>query len=257
MMQPITTTINGKTLRGTAHIPDGQGQRFPTVLMFHGFGSMRNEYFYAFVHMARQLEEAGIASLRFDFSGHGESDGEFFDFTFSNEVQEGIELVQYTRTLDFVDEQRISLLGMSLGSVAASMVAGAIPDQIDSLCLWSPAAVFTDEILVRGTLQGRTIDIVQEQGYFDFNSLKLGPAFFEDVKHIQVYEAVRPYKGKVKILHGIDDWIAPVEYARRYVDTYEQPVELVEVEGVDHSWGDVPSRALLYKQTLDFFTSKP
>ncbi|GEB40136.1 MULTISPECIES: alpha/beta hydrolase [Leuconostoc] len=130
MIKYVNTTINGLTLRGTAHVPEGVTGPVPTVLLFHGFGAVRDEYFCSFVQISRQLAKRGIAAIAFDFSGHGESDGDFIDFTFSNEVYEGTQLVAFVKTLDFVDEKRVALLGMSLGSVAASMVAGLVGDAV-------------------------------------------------------------------------------------------------------------------------------
>ena len=178
---------------------------------------------------------------------------DFIDFTFSNEVYEGTQLVAFVKTLDFVDKTRVGLLGMSLGSVAASMVAGRVGDAVSGLCLWSPAAVFQDEIVNNHTLQGKPMATVAEQGYFDFNSMKLGPEFFEDVKTIAIYPTAAQYLGPVKIIHGAADTIAPVAYAQKYVTAYQQPVDLTVVPGADHSWGDVPTRALLFDATLAFF----
>ena len=253
MIKYVNTTINGLTLRGTAHVPEGVTGPVPTVLLFHGFGAVRDEYFCSFVQISRQLAKRGIAAIAFDFSGHGESDGDFIDFTFSNEVYEGTQLVAFVKTLDFVDETRVALLGMSLGSVAASMVAGLVGDAVMGLCLWSPAAVFQDEIVNNHTLQGKPIDTVAEKGYFDFNSMKLGSQFFEDVKTVDIYPTAKQYLGPVKIIHGADDTIAPVSYAQKYVDTYQQPVDLTVVPGADHSWGDVPTWESLFNATLVFF----
>lgn len=253
MISYINTTINGLTLRGTAHIPDSVAGKVPAVLLFHGFGAVRDEYFCSFVQISRLLAKKNIAAIAFDFSGHGESDGDFMNYTFSNEVFEGTQLVSFVKTLDFVDETRVSLLGMSLGSVAASMVAGLVGDQIVGLCMWSPAAVFQDEILEQHTLQGKPISEVAEKGYFDFNSMKLGPKFFDDLQKVAIYPTAIKYGGPVKIIHGQADTIAPVAYAQKYVDTYEQSADLTVVTGADHSWGDVPTRELLFNATLDFF----
>jgi hypothetical protein len=55
------------------------------------------------VHMSRLLEGSGIASVRFDLSGHGESDGDFLDVTITGEIAEARSVVQAVRTLDFAD----------------------------------------------------------------------------------------------------------------------------------------------------------
>jgi len=254
MIKYLETTINGLTLRGTAHIPDHkQDEKLPVVLMFHGFGAVRDEYFCSFVNMSRLLEKNHICAIRFDFGCHGESDGDFQDFTFSKEISEGQSLIDYVKTLNFVDSSHISLMGMSLGSVAASIVAGLKPDDVHSLVLWSPAAAFLDEILGNHTLQGQSVENVSEQGYFDFHSLKLGFPFFDDLKKIDIYGNASIYQGPVKIIHGIDDWIAPISYSEKYVANYKQSTELVKIPGADHGWETVKVRQQLFDETIKFF----
>lgn len=253
MFQSITTQVAGLTLRGTVQLPDGEPQQWPTVLMFHGFSSNRDEAFNSFVEMSRLLNARGIATVRFDYGCHGESDGDFIDFTFSQELQESRALVAFVRQQSFVDPQRLSLLGMSLGSVAASMTAGELPTAIKSLCLWSPAAVFVDEIANRHVLQGRSTENVARDGYFDFNSLKLGPAFFADVQKIDIYPTAARYTGPVTIIHGDADQIAPLSYSQRYVQAYHQPVQLVVVPNATHAWNSVPVKTTLLQKTAQFF----
>ena len=66
----------GKILRGFLNLPDGVAHP-PVVLNLHGFGGSLSGYKYAHTHLARTLEVEGIACMRFDFYGCGESDGEF------------------------------------------------------------------------------------------------------------------------------------------------------------------------------------
>lgn len=258
-MEYIEHKINGNTLRGMVHLPSKEVPKngFPAVLMFHGFAATRDEYFLSFVRFAELLAARGTAVFRFDFSAHGESDGNFFDFTFTNELTEGEHLVDFVGNLHYVDATKISLLGMSLGGVTAAMVAGNIPDKIASICLWSPALVFTHEILNEGTLQGKSVDMVEKYGYFDFHSLKLGPNFFTELPQLDVYKKATQYKGKVKIIHGTEDIIAPIQYSKKLIDLYEQPAELHSVARADHSWGDVRTREELFDETIAFFYPYP
>ncbi|AET58030.1 alpha/beta fold family hydrolase [Paenibacillus terrae HPL-003] len=253
-LQYIETSVHGLTLRGTAHIPETlKGGKYPTVIMFHGFGANRIEYFYSFVQISRLLEKHGIAAVRFDFGGHGESEGDFYDVTISGEVEEGKAIVNYVRQLEFVDSSRVSLMGMSLGSVVASIVAGDLSKDIHSLCMWSPAATVTDEINNKKTIQGQSISSMDQQGYFDFNSLRLGPGFIEDVASLDIYTRASSFKGNVAIIHGDQDFIAPIQYAYQYEQAYSQPISIQIIEGADHSWGNVPHREELFRNTLDFF----
>ncbi|MEE1760866.1 alpha/beta hydrolase [Streptomyces sp. SP18BB07] len=242
----------GLTLRSTLHIPAGPPEaRHPTVVFVHGFTSNRIEL-PNFVAMSRLLAAEGIASVRFDLSGHGESDGDFFDVTITGEIAETRSVLSTVRTLDFVDPERIGLVGMSMGGVVASITAGEEPG-ITALCLWSPAAVAPFEI-GSGYLKGRELaPEIAEKGYVDADGHRMSAALVEDIAGLDVYGRSGAYTGPVHILHGDKDVIAPLEYARRYLDHYGANAELEIVEGADHGWGSVPHRAALHGSTLSFF----
>ncbi|MFF1301920.1 alpha/beta hydrolase [Streptomyces sp. NPDC058307] len=242
---------NGLTLRSTLHIPDWPaGTRHPTAVFVHGFASNRLEL-PNFVAMSRLLESHGIASVRFDLSGHGESDGDFFDVTITGEIAETRAVLQTVRTFDFVDPDRIGLVGMSMGGVVAGIVAAEEPG-IGALCLWSPAAVAPFEI-GSGYFKGRRIaPELEEKGYIDADGHRMSPALVDDIASLDVYGRSSAYAGPVHILHGDKDDIAPHEFVRRYLDHYDGNAHLEIVEGADHAWGTVPHRTALHQSTLRF-----
>ncbi|MDX3157106.1 alpha/beta fold hydrolase, partial [Streptomyces scabiei] len=240
------------TLRSTLHIPEGPADtRRPTVVFVHGFSSNRLEL-PNFVAMSRLLADHGIASVRFDLSGHGESDGDFFGVTITGEIAETRAILRTVRTFDFVDPERIGLVGMSMGGVVAGITA-AEETGIGALCLWSPAAVAPFE-LAKGYLKGRALAAeIEAKGYFDADGHRMSQALVDDIVGLDVYGRSGTYTGPVRILHGDKDDIAPLEYARRYLDHYDGNAELEVVEGADHAWGTVPHRATLHGLTLGFF----
>ncbi|SDB83618.1 hypothetical protein SAMN05421734_101328 [Pelagirhabdus alkalitolerans] len=248
---------NHKQLTGTVHIPDNERDQHPTVIMFHGFGGSRLESKGLFVRMSRYFEERGIASVRFDFSGHGESEGDFYDVTLSNEVDEAKAIVDYVKGLDFVDPDRIDLLGLSLGGVVASIVAGEMKESIHALCMWAPAAVVLDDVNKQKQIQGRDIEEeMSHQGYFDFYSLRVGPSFVDDLKTFELFERAKQYEKRVKIIHGSDDQVVPLSYSHQYMTYYGAQGELSVLEGADHAFGTYPDRMKLYEETYEFFKQK-
>ncbi|WP_107473885.1 alpha/beta hydrolase, partial [Streptomyces griseiscabiei] len=178
----------------------------------------------------------GIASVRFDLSGHGESDGDFFDVTITGEIAETRAVLRTVRTLDFVDPDRIGLVGMSMGGVVAGITA-ADPFEIGG-----------------GHLKGRPLaPEIAEKGYVDTGGHRMSAALVEDIAGLDVYGRSGAYTGPVHILHGDMDDIAPLEYVRRYLDHYDGNAELEVVAGADHAWGSVPHRTTLHESTLRFF----
>ena len=60
------------------------GQKCPLVILMHGF--MANKALQPIKGIAKVLEAEGIASLRFDFDGHGRSEGRFCEMTVLTEI---------------------------------------------------------------------------------------------------------------------------------------------------------------------------
>ena len=76
METPVVFDSKGQQIVGMLHVPNGRG-RFPGALLLHGFTGTKTESHRMFVKLSRRLAEHGIASLRFDFRGSGDSAGEF------------------------------------------------------------------------------------------------------------------------------------------------------------------------------------
>ena len=79
-----------------------QGQQCPMVVFCHGFGGSKGGPLFELV--ADSLQREGIASIRFDFNGHGESEGRFQDMTVPNEINDAKKVIEYVRDLRYVSK---------------------------------------------------------------------------------------------------------------------------------------------------------
>jgi pimeloyl-ACP methyl ester carboxylesterase len=249
----VQLRIADLTYQGSVYTPDDGAVVHPTVVLHHGFGSTRLEAFGLFVQLSRALAARGIKAVAFDRAGHGESDGRFFDTTVSGDILASREIVQAVRDWPDVDEDNLHLLGMSLGAVVASVVAAEIDVPIASLTLLSPAAVFVDDVR-SGRMQGRAIDDPEGTGYFDNNSARLGPGFFDDARAFDVYGRAAGFDGPVRIIHGGQDDVVPEAYVLRYQSVYGARAEVTILPEGDHVWSTVPVREELIARTVDFVT---
>ena len=127
-MLPLTANAATQTLKvdgdhgklaAVIQRPDGQKQ-YPMVMLLHGFTSRKDTPL--LTTLANKLEAKGIASIRFDFNGHGESEGRFQDMTVLNEIEDAKKVYAYVRLLP--DVTNISIAGHSQGGVVTSMTAG-------------------------------------------------------------------------------------------------------------------------------------
>ena len=103
----VTIVSQGQNMIGTLTLPDGDPAA--VVLLFHGFTGSRDELAIpgtedgVFSRTARLLAVAGYASLRVDFIGSGDSDGDFADTTFEGQVADGLAALEFAETDDRVD----------------------------------------------------------------------------------------------------------------------------------------------------------
>ena len=116
-MATITLERDGLQLVGTREDPFGE--IYDMAIIFHGFTANRNTSLLK--EIANSLRDENIASVRFDFNGHGDSDGKFENMTVLNEIEDANAILNYVKTDPHV--RNIYLVGHSQGGVVASMLA--------------------------------------------------------------------------------------------------------------------------------------
>ena len=233
---------DGQMIRGTLALPDGTDGPYPIVLLLHGFTGSRNElpilgvegdFFYA--RTARMLAEQGFASLRIDFIGSGESDGEWAETTFSSQIADAQAAVDYLPNLDGIDPERIGIIGLSQGGLVASAVAGS-GSPVDSVVLWSPVAVPAatyPEILGQrcfslGLVSEQVTCLLPWAAYTTLNQ-----PFFQDVFNVDPIAEISHYEGPLMVVAGLRDaTVAPQPYmSELYINNHDGAEMLVTVDG--------------------------
>lgn len=220
------------------------GDKMPLVIICHGFSDNCNSGLLK--DIADDLQTDGIASLRFDFNGHGRSEGRFQDMTVPNEIADLKNVIAWAQGQPWVGS--ISLLGHSQGGVVASMTAGELSDKvIKSLVLMAPAAVLRDDAL-RGNTMGAMYDpwnITANYVQLPFGDLKLGRKYIEAAVTLPIYETALNYTGPVLIIHGTHDRVVPYTYGERYDHGYKNSsIELIP--GEDHGFSRNRAAAALH-----------
>lgn len=136
----ITLENEGQKLFGVFHHPLKKSkEKIPAVLMCHGFAGNKSGRYRIYVHLAQELAKIGIASLRFDFRGSGDSEGEFSEMTVESEVSDVLKSLAFLHSMPQVDPNRIGVLGNSFGGAVAVLAASQFKE-VKSLVLL--AAIF-------------------------------------------------------------------------------------------------------------------
>ncbi len=245
----------GLSITGTLVVPEGV-KNPPVVLMLHGFASKRDEVGNFYLNLAKELEKVGIASLRIDFIGSGESEGKFENTTVTGQIDDAKVALKYLKNCKKYTFSKFGVLGFSLGGIVAASLAGE--EKIDSLALWSTTGdvvgVFKEEL-------GKYFPIAYNEGsvFIDLGWTKftLNKAFFESLYNVFPYESITHYMGPLLVIAGEKDK-ASVEGARNLL--YNHPGRLqmkVIIPGVGHIYGVLskdlgPSKKVI-KITKDWF----
>lgn len=218
-------------LAAVLQTPDGQS-KYPLVMILHGFTGNKNEELLK--NIADNLEAAGIASMRFDFNGHGQSDGAFEDMTVPNEIVDAKKVLAYIDKLPNVTA--VGITGHSQGGVITSMLAGELgAKKIKCIVLMAPAPILRDDSL-RGKLFNIEYDPKNPPEYIDFNGHKVGRNYFLTAQTLPIFEVAKKFTGSVLMIHATGDTISPYTYSSDYYnDIYKRgTVELID--GSDHGF---------------------
>jgi dipeptidyl aminopeptidase/acylaminoacyl peptidase len=207
------------------------------------------ESHWMFVKCSRALAQAGIASLRFDFFGSGESDGEFRQMTLRGEIAEGRAAVAFMRQQKGVDPERVGLLGLSLGgAVAASLASGV---QAKAAVLWS-AVAHTSRLA--DLIKKRATKVRGKAGAIEYDARELHPRLAEDVLKVEPIRHLARYKGPTLIIHPEKDETIPVSHARDFFQASGAELrELVIIPGADHVFTSVSWEQEVITRTVQWF----
>ncbi len=228
---------------------NNNGIKEPIVIILHGLMSSSEEPLIR--TMAEKLNNAGVATLRFDFNGHGKSEGEFIKMTVPKEIADAKTVIGYVEGLDRFST--ISLVGHSQGGVVTSMVAGELgEDNIDRIVLFAPAAVIYDEAN-SGTTLFTKYDPNNVPEYITTFDHNIGRDWILEAQKLKIYETAEKFQGAVCIIHGIPDELVPYKYSQKYDEIYSNST-LHLLDGIDHSFSqDIDGVTTI---ALEFLTDK-
>lgn len=227
-------------IKGTMCKPaalDVQG-KCPMVILFHGLTGNRNENLH--VHVSDSLVARGIATLRFDFNAHGESEGDFEDMTVINELQDALMILKYAESLDFVSS--IGIYGHSQGGLVAGLLAPAVGAERIRCAALLGSAGSLPEAAREGRIIDTEFDPVNPPEFIEVWNKRIGLAYIKTAQMIPVYEEAAKYQGKVLLVHGLDDYTVLPEVSEEYNRAFPSS-ELQLIEGTGHTFRQCPDKA--------------
>lgn len=251
--EPVIFENAGQKLFGMLHIPEPpHAPPFPALVMLHGFTGHKIEPHRLFVKAARRFAAEGVLTLRFDFRGCGESEGDFEDLSIEGEIGDAAKALAAVRGRGDVRRDRVGLLGMSLGGSIAACVAGAEDCAVRCLVLWAavadPARVFAAKAAAA---------IVAEMGkrrVHDYFGNALGDGFLEGLRGFRPLDRLRGFAGPALILHGDKDASVSPDDALLYEEALagRGGAELRMIRGSGHTFAGLGWEKELIDATAAF-----
>lgn len=206
----------------------------PVVVMCHGFSTSKDSR--TSVRLEEILNDQGISTFRFDFFGHGESEGEFEEITTSEAIDDVLNAIKFVKESG---HNKTGLMGSSFGGMA-SLIAASRSDNPGILALKSPLSDYRSMAHARHSEP--ELKDWKEKGFIEFESAeeekqRLNYSFYEDAENVKAYEAARKIKIPALIVHGDKDETVPLSQSQKTARLIEN-CRLEIIKGCDHVYSD-------------------
>ncbi len=198
------------------------------ALFAHCFTCSKN--IKAIAHISRALTREGLAVLRFDFTGLGESEGDFADTNFSSNVDDLIVAADFLKSNYQAPE---ILIGHSFGGAAVLQAAGRIPSSKAVVTIAAPS----DPQHVTRAL-GSAATSIQKRGQADVTlagrTFTLKKQFLDDLDFVNMADTLKNLDRALLVLHSPIDETVGIENAARIFQAARHPKSFISLDTADH-----------------------
>lgn len=236
MKKYIELTLDNQTLRGFHH----QNNNKKVMIMLHGFTGNKSENQQLFRTISDMIEPIGYDSIRLDYLGHGESDGNFIDLHLDSLNKQVQTIKEFAISLNY---QEINILGFSMGGMLALLNLDPI---FKKAILISPA-VKLERIASRYTLYSKEKSTVQVGG------LELSTAFFDSLQSMEILKHKDTFKNPMLFIQGEKDVTVLKEDVIKVSQSFDDN-KVVIVKGADHIYSSIDARKKVYNTIREFLS---
>ena len=217
----------GNQLSALLDLPaDGRPEAF--ALFAHCFTCTKN--LKSINHISRALTRERVAVLRFDFTGLGESEGNFADTNFSTNIAD---LVAAANFLKAEYEAPKILIGHSLGGAAVLQAAGQIPSGKAVAVIGAPA---DPAHVIRHFKEHRQTIAVDGEADIEIEgrTFRIKKQFLDDLGEIQMEKAVKNLRKALLVFHSPVDNTVGIDNAARIFQYAKHPKSFISLDQADH-----------------------
>ncbi|WP_259780621.1 bifunctional alpha/beta hydrolase/OsmC family protein [Aestuariispira ectoiniformans] len=224
--QKVTFEGSQGNLAARLDLPEGKPRAY--ALFAHCFTCSKD--IFAASRIAAGLTELGIATLRFDFTGLGASDGEFANTNFSSNVED---LLCAVRFLEENYQPPRILIGHSLGGAAMLSVAGQVDDAKAIATIGAP---FDPKHVGHHFLD--KMEVIERDGEAEVQiagrRFRVKKQFLDDIRSHDLEEKIANLKKALLVFHAPMDTTVGVENASAIFLAAKHPKSFVSLDDADH-----------------------
>ena len=221
------TNTEGKKLSAVLEFP-ASGPPAAYAVFAHCFTCTKN--IKAAVNISAALVGQGIAVLRFDFTGLGESEGDFADTNFSSNVDDLVVAAEFLR---LHHEAPKLLIGHSLGGTAVLQAAERISSAVAVVTIGSPC----EPSHVTRHL-GDTKSVIEAEGEavvrLAGRDIRIKKQFLEDLEETRMRETIGKLNRALLVLHSPVDNIVGIDNAAQIFQVARHPKSFISLDRADH-----------------------
>ncbi len=247
MKEIKVTTLNefGEKLIGLETSPLAEKEKYPTVILVHGFGVTKEEAG-MFDNIAKKLSESGFLVYRFDFSGCGESEGDYSETSLTKLKSDLSKILDFVYSQPKVDNSRIGILAQSFGTATTIALEPKIKCLVMTGSISRPKAVISK---LFG--DGYNPEGISTRTKLDGIITKTKPQFWKDLENYNLPESIKKINYPILFIHGSADDTVPISEMEAYFQNANEPKKKIIIKGAGH--GLEVNRDETYQIVVDWF----
>ncbi len=181
--------------------------------MLHGTGSQKDEAGDGYKMLAPKLAKKGIAGVRFDFPGSGDSKASYQLYCNTTAIRDSIDVLNAISKYKEIDGNKAGILGWSQGGTDALLAAGDT-NRFQSVATWAGALHIGDMATkeIREDAKKNGFALLE----FEWRTpLELSQKWIDEADNMDVLEYVKKIDAPIASFHGANDNIVSIEDSKK------------------------------------------
>lgn len=224
----------GLKLASVLHCPD-KNKQYPAMIILHGFTGYKEESHIE--ELAKSLAKNGFAAITFDCSGSGESEGTFEkDYLVSNYLEDIKYIYNYVQKLEFVDKNRIGVVGHSMGGMLSVIFASMQP-KIKACIAISPTTTMIAANWIKAVIEEwERVGWFNKEFSRDGKRIEIPFSFVADANKFNALNFVQKLHCPFLMILGLEDNVVVPNDSKKIFKIADNQKELLEIPGMNHDY---------------------